>query len=149
LREERTTLQEEITTLQAEVQRSLSLCRIWKVKSRFFFFLAAQFLHFLTSFESEQVAASLTNELEHVKAQLGRAAKAGTVAEVKLCQMSELQRRLAALQSQPDLSGVIADLEERNNEMGRLLKNKCVEIEENDDRALECVLRPSLILCGL
>ncbi|KAJ7813268.1 hypothetical protein B0H14DRAFT_2186325, partial [Mycena olivaceomarginata] len=93
---------------------------------------------------SEQVAASLTNELEHVKAQLGRAAKAGTVAEVKLSlqnaqhrrEMSELQRRLAALQSQPDLSGVIADLEERNNEMERLLKNKCVEIEENDDRAL-------------
>ncbi|KAJ7878607.1 hypothetical protein B0H13DRAFT_2279034 [Mycena leptocephala] len=88
LQEERTALQEEITTLQAEIQRSLSLRR-------------------------EQMIASLTSDLEHVRAQLARAEKT----------------------ARP--GGCNADLEERNNEMEELLKNKCAEIEENDDRALE------------
>ncbi|KAJ6503248.1 hypothetical protein C8R47DRAFT_968854, partial [Mycena vitilis] len=94
---------------------------------------------------SEQVAASLTRDLEDVREQYSRAEKTGKAAEVNLSlqnaqhrrEMSELQRQLTALQSQPDLGGVIADLEERNNEMEELLKNKCAEIEENDDRALE------------
>ncbi|KAJ7170199.1 hypothetical protein C8R46DRAFT_994980 [Mycena filopes] len=127
--EERTTLQEEVTTLQAEIQRSLSLCRYLENQVK----------------ESEQVAASLTADLEQVRVQHARAEKTGKAAEVNLSlqnaqhrrEMSELQRQLAALQSQPDLSGVIADLEERNNEMEELLKLKCAEIEENDDRALE------------
>ncbi|KAF7347608.1 hypothetical protein MVEN_01517700 [Mycena venus] len=114
LREERTGLQEEITTLQAEIQPNKSV-------------------------------ASLTSDLENARAQHARAEKAGKAAEVNLSlqnaqhrrEMSELEKQLTALQAQPDLSGVIADLEERNNEMEELLKNKCAEIEENDDRALE------------
>ncbi|KAF8215930.1 hypothetical protein K438DRAFT_1799738 [Mycena galopus ATCC 62051] len=119
----------EVTSMQAEIQRSLSLRRYLENQVK----------------ESEQVVASLTSDLEQAKAQYARAEKAGKAAEVNLSlqnaqhrrEMSEVQEQLTALQSQPDLSGVLADLEERNNEMEELLKNKCAEIEENDDRALE------------
>ncbi|KAJ7161292.1 hypothetical protein C8R43DRAFT_1175467 [Mycena crocata] len=129
LQEERTTLQEEITALQAELQRSLSLRRYLENQVK----------------EREQMTTSLTSDLENTKAQLARAEKTGKASEVNLSLQSaqhrretaELQRQLTAFQSQPDLGGVIADLEERNNEMEELLKNKCAEIEENDDRALE------------
>jgi myosin protein heavy chain len=101
--------------------------------------------------------ASLTSDLEHVMAQLARAEKTGKAAEVNLSlqnaqhrrETSELQKQLTALQSQPDLAGVIADLEERNNEMEELLKNKCAEIEENDDRALEYAQSPRYFVCSL
>ncbi|KAJ6483897.1 hypothetical protein DFH09DRAFT_1004524 [Mycena vulgaris] len=127
--EEAAALQEEITALQAEIQRSLSLRRYLENEVK----------------EREQLTASLTDDLEHVKAQHARAEKTGKATEVNLSlqsaqhrrEMAELQSQLAALQSQPDLEGVVAELEERNNEMEELLKNKCAEIEENDDRALE------------
>jgi hypothetical protein len=53
--------------------------------------------------------------------------------------MAEMQQQLAALRSRPNLDGIVAELEERNNEMEELLKHKCAEIEENDDRAIEYV----------
>ena len=53
--------------------------------------------------------------------------------------MTELERELSVFRSMPNLQQVLAELEERNSEMEELLKNKCVEIEENDDRALEYV----------
>jgi myosin protein heavy chain len=53
--------------------------------------------------------------------------------------MADLQRELQLLRSQPNLSDIVCELEERNNEMEELLRNKCAEIEENDDRALEYV----------
>ncbi|KAJ6520109.1 hypothetical protein C8R45DRAFT_808788, partial [Mycena sanguinolenta] len=98
---------------------------------------------------SEQLVASLTSDLEQAKAQCARAEKAGKAAEVNLSlqtaqhrrEMAEVQQQLTALQSGPDLSSALADLEERNNEMEELLKNKCAEIEENDDRALEYVFK--------
>ncbi|KAJ7631236.1 hypothetical protein FB45DRAFT_794147 [Roridomyces roridus] len=129
LQEERSSLQEEITALQAEIQRSLSLHRFLENQVK----------------EKEQLAASLTTELEHVQELHARAEKAGKSAEVNLSlqgvqyrrEVSELQQQLAALQSRPDLTTALADLEDRNNEMEELLKNKCAEIEENDDRALE------------
>ncbi|KAJ7269437.1 hypothetical protein B0H12DRAFT_1095850 [Mycena haematopus] len=132
LQNERTALQAEVTATQAEVQRSLSLCRYLEnqVKERQVKFFPV---------------GLLTSGLEHARAQCARAEKAGKAAEVNLSlqnaqhrrEMAEIQRQLTALQSRPDLSGVLADLEERNNEMEELLKNKCAEIEENDDRALE------------
>jgi hypothetical protein len=53
--------------------------------------------------------------------------------------MTELERELSAFRSMPNLEQALAELEERNSEMEELLRNKCVEIEENDDRALEYV----------
>ncbi|KAJ7786606.1 hypothetical protein B0H16DRAFT_1491052 [Mycena metata] len=116
--EERTALQEEVTTLQAEIQRSLSLRRYLENQVK----------------EGEQVAASLNADLEQVRAQHARAEKTGKAAEVNLSlQNAQHRREMSELQSQ-----LAADLEERNNEMEELLKIKCAEIEENDDRALEC-----------
>ncbi len=48
-----------------------------------------------------------------------------------------MQRELAAFKTKPNLDTVLARLEERNNEMEELLRAKCAEIEENDDRTLE------------
>ncbi|KAK7063994.1 Wd40 containing snare-dependent exocytosis protein [Favolaschia claudopus] len=129
LQRERTTLQEDVTTLQAEIQRSLSLKRYMENQIK----------------ESEQSADALNVQLEQVKAQHARVEKACKAAEVNLSlqnaqhkrEMTELQRQLSAMHSQPDLTHALAELEERNNEMEELLKNKCAEIEENDDRALE------------
>ena len=56
-------------------------------------------------------------------------------------EMTELERELSAFRSMPNLEQALAELEERNSEMEELLRNKCVEIEENDDRALEYVFR--------
>lgn len=52
---------------------------------------------------------------------------------------AELQRELSALKTRPNLESALAELEERNNEMEELLRAKCAEIEENDDRVLEYV----------
>ncbi len=52
-------------------------------------------------------------------------------------EIAEMQRELAAFKTKPNLDTVLARLEERNNEMEELLRAKCAEIEENDDRTLE------------
>ncbi|KAF8346956.1 hypothetical protein F5887DRAFT_68863, partial [Amanita rubescens] len=51
--------------------------------------------------------------------------------------MAELQKEVDALRSKPDLASALVELEERNNEMEELLRKKCAEIEENDDKVLE------------
>jgi hypothetical protein len=52
-------------------------------------------------------------------------------------EMADLKRQLTILQSRPNLEHVVAELEDRNSEMEGLLRSKCAEIEENDDRSLE------------
>ena len=61
---------------------------------------------------------------------------------------ADLQRELTLLRSQPNLGDAVSELEERNNEMEELLRSKCIEIEENDDRALEYV-RSSSVFPGI
>ena len=51
--------------------------------------------------------------------------------------MAELQKEVDALRSKPDLTAALIELEERNNEMEELMREKCAEIEENDDKVLE------------
>ncbi|KAG6813211.1 hypothetical protein H0H92_013098 [Tricholoma furcatifolium] len=129
LQRERSTLQEEITTLEAEIQKSLSLKRYLESQVK----------------ESEGKVASVTEELEQVRADLARSQKAANTAEVNLSMQSaqhkrevaDFERQLAALRVQPDLQRALAELEQRNDEMEALLKKKCDEAEENDDRALE------------
>lgn len=78
---------------------------------------------------------------------LAHSEKSAKAAEVNLSlqgaqhkrEMADLQRELTLLRSQPNLRDAVAELEERNNEMEALLRTKCTEIEENDDRALEYV----------
>lgn len=87
----------------------------------------------------------MTGDLERAHLELSRSEQSMKTAEVNLSlqgaqhkrEMTDIRRQLAILQSQPDLQGPLVELEERNNEMEELLRNKCAEIEENDDRAIE------------
>ncbi|KAG6879570.1 hypothetical protein C0992_001397 [Termitomyces sp. T32_za158] len=129
LQDEKLSLQGEVTTLEAEVQKSISMRRCLESQIK----------------EMEGKIASQADELEQVRVDLSRADKIANTAEVNLSlqgaqhkrEMSELNHQLAALRTQPNLQSALAELEERNDEMEELLRKKCVEIEENDDRALE------------
>lgn len=89
----------------------------------------------------------MKGDIERTKADLARSEKSWKTAEVNLSlqnaqhkrEMNELERELSAFRTMPNLEQALAELEERNNEMEELLRNKCAEIEENDDRALEYV----------
>ena len=89
--------------------------------------------------------ASLQEALDHTRGELSRSEKSGKEAEINLSLqavrhdqiVSGLRRELATLKAHPRLDDVVAELEERNRDMDELLKSKCAEIEENDDRILE------------
>jgi hypothetical protein len=51
--------------------------------------------------------------------------------------VSDLRKELEALQESSKLEETVLELRERNEEMEELLKAKCLEIEENDDRFIE------------
>ena len=93
------------------------------------------------------MVSTLKGDIERTKVDLARSEKSWKAAEVNLSlqnaqhkrEMTVLQRELSAFRSGPKLEQAIAELEERNSEMEELLRNKCAEIEENDDRALEYV----------
>ena len=93
----------------------------------------------------------MKGDIECTKADLARSEKLWKTAEVNLSlqnaqrkrEMTELERELSAFRSMPNLEQALAELEERNNEMEELLRKKCAEIEENDDRALEYVFSVS------
>ncbi|KAF9486584.1 hypothetical protein BDN70DRAFT_822370 [Pholiota conissans] len=126
---EKTVLQEEITAHEAEVQKTLSMNR----------YLESQIK------DSDTLAATLKADIERLRENLARSEKACKAAEVNLSlqnaqhkrETAEFQRELKALQVRPNLEQALANLEERNNEMEELLRAKCTEIEENDDRVLE------------
>ncbi|KAJ3926459.1 MAG: hypothetical protein NXY57DRAFT_1112904 [Lentinula lateritia] len=125
LQEEKKTAEREMTTLEAKNQRSLSLNRHLESQIR----------------ESELTIANLGIELENVNNHLAKVEKACSAAEVNLSlqntqhkrEVSQLHHELEALKGRPDLESVVAELEERINEMEDLLRRKCEEIEENDD----------------
>jgi hypothetical protein len=103
----------------------------------------------------------LKGDIERTKADLARSEKSWKTAEVNLSlqnaqhkrEMTELEQKLSAFRLMPNLEQALAESEERNGEMEELLRNKCVEIEENDDRALEYVFpfpqHSALILLNL
>ena len=71
--------------------------------------------------------------------------KAARSAEVKLDlqtaqhnkAVESLKKELAVLQETAKLEETVLDLQERNAEMEELLRSKCQEIEENDDRFIK------------
>ena len=97
---------------------------------------------------SEKAVASLKEALERTCADLSNSEKSGKAAEISLSlhvaqhgrAMASLQRELATLRSKPNLEETVARLEAENQEMEESLRSKCAEIEENDDRIIECVL---------
>lgn len=96
---------------------------------------------------SDQLVATLKGDIERAKADLARSEQSRNATEVHMSlqnaqhkrEMTELQRELSAFRSKPNFGQALAELEERNGEMEELLRNKCAEIEENDDRALEYI----------
>ncbi|KAF8204088.1 hypothetical protein BJ912DRAFT_896040 [Pholiota molesta] len=126
---EKTLLQQEITAHGAEVQKALSLNRHLDTQIK----------------DSENTITTLKGDIDLLRASLARSEKACKAAEVNLSlqnaqhkrETAEFQRELSALRVRPNLEQALADLEERNNEMEELLRAKCAEIEENDDRVLE------------
>ncbi|KAF9567768.1 hypothetical protein CPC08DRAFT_680446 [Agrocybe pediades] len=122
-------LQEQITSLEAEVQKSKSLHRYTETQIK----------------ENTQLVATLKADVERLQAELANSEKACKAAEMKFSLQSaqhkretaDFQREISALKARPDLQQALAELEERNNEMDEILRAKCAEIEENDDRVLE------------
>ena len=51
--------------------------------------------------------------------------------------INALKRDLQVMRANPSMEEKIADLEERNMDLEELLRNKCTEIEDNDDRIIE------------
>ena len=100
---------------------------------------------------SEQTLAEETAQHAESRAALTRVESEANSAQINFSmltskhqrEMSQIQRELVALRNKPDLEHVIAQLEERNNEMEELLRAKCAEIEENDDKTLEYVVSAS------
>lgn len=96
-------------------------------------------------FHSESRNVSLQEALELTRTELSRSERSGKEAEINLSLktvqhdqiVSGLRQELAALKATPRLDDVVAELEERNRDMDELLRSKCTEIEENDDRILE------------
>ncbi|KAH7930915.1 hypothetical protein BV22DRAFT_1053449 [Leucogyrophana mollusca] len=129
LQGEKRSLQTDITTLEAEIQRLMSLIRYLESQVK----------------ESEATRSSLKDALEEARMNLAQSEKSGKAAEINLALqgaqheqiLSVLRRELASLQSQPNLQDALIDLEERNREMDELLKSKCAEIEDYDDKILE------------
>ncbi|KAL0068570.1 hypothetical protein AAF712_004285 [Marasmius tenuissimus] len=125
VQDEKDKLQRDMTALEAEIQRAKSYSRYQESQHK----------------DSENKIASLEAELEKARDDLASVEKAHNAAEIKLNMQSSHQKRvdqeLCALKSKPKLEQALAELEERNNEMEELLKKKCAEIEQNDDRVID------------
>ncbi|EGO28236.1 hypothetical protein SERLADRAFT_405863 [Serpula lacrymans var. lacrymans S7.9] len=129
LQAEKHCLLTENTCLKAEIQKSLSLTR----------YLEGQIK------ESYELNSSLEEALDRIHLELDQSEKTSKAAEINLALqaaqhepvLSTLHRELAALKFIPNLEEVVHELREKNREMDEILRNKCIEIEEYDDRILE------------
>ncbi|KAH7910446.1 hypothetical protein BJ138DRAFT_1065179 [Hygrophoropsis aurantiaca] len=129
LQEEKRSLQTEVTAIRAEMQRLASLTRFLENQVK----------------ESETTSSSLKTALEQMRLNLAQSEKSGKAAEINLALqaaqheqiISALRRELTSIRSQPNLQDIVSDLEEKNQELDDLLKSKCAEIEDYDDRILD------------
>ncbi|KAI0778792.1 hypothetical protein BD413DRAFT_117998 [Trametes elegans] len=129
--EEKLNLEYQVTNLEAEVQRSKSLQR----------FLESQ------AADGERRTSTLEAELEELRTRCTALDRLAKTTEANLAMQSiqheqtvtSLKRELNALRAQPRLEDEIHDLKEKNAEMEELLRAKCLEIEENDDRFIEMI----------
>ncbi|KAI0652477.1 hypothetical protein C8Q79DRAFT_899739 [Trametes meyenii] len=127
--EEKLNLEYQVTNLEAEIQRAKSLQR----------FLESQ------SAEGERRVSELLAELEGLRVKCTTLDKLAQTTEANLAMqtiqheqtIASLKRELNALRSQPRFEDQIAELKEKNAEYEELLRAKCLEIEENDDRFID------------
>ncbi|KAL7285505.1 hypothetical protein ACG7TL_000606 [Trametes sanguinea] len=128
---EKLDLQYQATNLEAEIQRLKSLQRHWQSQAT----------------DSQQRVSTLEAELEELRAKCTALDKLAKNTEANLAMqtiqheqtVATLKRELNVLRAQPRLEDEIAELKEKNAEMEELLRAKCLEIEENDDRFIEYV----------
>ena len=91
---------------------------------------------------------SLKQQVEDVRSLQIEWQKTAKAAEVKLDlqtaqhnkTVEDLRKDITALEASAKLVDTVADLQERNAELDNLLKAKCDEIEENDDRFIQYVI---------
>lgn len=94
---------------------------------------------------SEKSVKALKSDIESVRLDLASSQAACNKARITLDmtnanharETERMEQEITALMSKGNLEEALADLEERNNEMEELLKQKCAEIEDNDDKTLE------------
>ncbi|KDQ63134.1 hypothetical protein JAAARDRAFT_119281, partial [Jaapia argillacea MUCL 33604] len=94
---------------------------------------------------SERSISSLNERLELAQTELLKSQKANKTADMNLTlqasqhehAVASIRRELAELRSRPNLESTVVELNERIEEMDEMLRNKCTEIEENDDRMIE------------
>jgi hypothetical protein len=94
---------------------------------------------------SEHKITTITGTLDKTRANLLKAEDAQATAQLTLAfqkseheqTVSSLRRDIASLRSKPNMESVVAELEEKNRELEEMLRCKCEEVEENDDRFIE------------
>ncbi|KAI0081068.1 hypothetical protein K474DRAFT_1768813 [Panus rudis PR-1116 ss-1] len=125
LQSEKEELQQMMTAIEAEAQRSLSVQRYQESQLK----------------DHDREVNVLKEQLERTKADYLRSEQAEIKLAMQAAQhektISNLRRDLDKLRQSPKLEETVAELSERNAEMEQLLRAKCLEIEENDDRFIE------------
>ena len=146
--EEKLSLQYQATNLEAEVQRAKSLQRFLESQTaeRYVVYLFPSKIG-ISYVYSEHRIASLDAELAELRAKCSSLDKLAQSKEANLAMQSiqheqtiaSLRRELQALRTQPRFEDELAELKEKNVEYEELLRAKCLEIEENDDKFIEYV----------
>lgn len=79
----------------------------------------------------------MKDELTRMRADLAQSHKKSSSAEMNLALLTtEHQKTVASLAK---VQQAVSELKEQNEEMEELLRGKCVEIEENDDKFIQYV----------
>ncbi|TDL26365.1 hypothetical protein BD410DRAFT_783402 [Rickenella mellea] len=119
LQEEKIVLQTQIETLETETQGAVVKYQAFEKQV----------------YTCECEIVSLKDELSQVGEQLVIAEKAAKAAETKLAFFSTQHENTAA--SHRKAIQTVTELKEQNEELERVLRSKCVEIEENDDKFIQ------------
>ena len=132
--------------MEAEVQRAKSLQRFLESQTaeRYVVYLFPSKIG-ISYVYSEHRIASLDAELAELRAKCSSLDKLAQSKEANLAMQSiqheqtiaSLRRELQALRTQPRFEDELAELKEKNVEYEELLRAKCLEIEENDDKFIE------------
>lgn len=140
LRSNLMTLQDENTALQSEFDDLSGECRRATLKSQA---LEAQLA------SSSKELSELRNDISRLREALSQSEKSGKTAEMNLLLISQQhERTIASLRNQlkehekgaeriQKLQQIVGETREQISEMEGLLKAKCAEIEENDDKFIQ------------
>jgi hypothetical protein len=158
LKESNDRLEAEITGRVAEIQRLTSFQHfLQNQSSNQCVSTLSKKSHSSTAPISEKVVATLTQSLQEAEERFAEAEKIHREASTNLTlenlrlqqDIKSLQLEIQQLQTKPDTKALLAELEEKSRDMEELLRKKCEEIENHDDRVMECVLKLSLLAPGL